>query len=437
MKMEQDENNSKLNCVQALHESNDSEERFAILQKSWASDAFFAPDSQKIYLDHNATAPLAPWLKSTLSESLESWGNPSSIHWAGRKSKEILRTGRKEVAQFIGASPLEIIFTSGGSEANNLALRGVYDSLAISQDQNFKKRKKWITSKLEHPSVLETLKSLQKKDPELEIEYIKVHRGGKLDWDHYSQLIDENVAVVSVMLANNETGTIFPIQKMAEIAHQQGALFHVDAVQALGKIGVDVQNLGVDLASFSGHKFYSLKGAGFLYCRKGTQIERQISGGGQERHRRSGTENILAIQSMALMCRHKQDLPNFSSQMTQLRDQMQSKILKQIDHVQVNGGQADRLPNTMNITIEGVDGESLLMNLDLKGFAVSTGAACSSGSPEPSAALMAMGLSHQEAQSSLRVSLGWGTSSEHIDHFVETLVKVVERLRKVTKESLH
>lgn len=409
---------------------------FTEMRSLWNRDEVFSADSGKVYLDHNATTPVSPSYRDKIPQWLHSWGNASSIHWSGRNSKAILRSARQKVAELISAKSLEIVFTSGGSESNNLVLRGVFDHLYLSQKEEPSQRKRWITSRLEHPSVLETLKLLAGKS-DIDLQFVKVDRHGVLDWQHYESLLNEDVALVSVMYANNETGTLLPIKKMATAAHTAGALFHTDAVQTLGKIPVDVKELGVDFATFSGHKFYALKGSGVLYCKSGASFVRQIDGGGQERHRRSGTENILAIHSLAQVAEWKSNIPEMAAEIKKERDQLQKNILAEIADVTVNGGVADRLPNTLNLTIEGVDGESLLMNLDLKGFAVSTGAACSAGSPEPSHALLAMGLSCDEAQSSLRISLGWGNQKEHLARFLNTLKSVVERLRRISKESMH
>jgi len=245
----------------------------------------------------------------------------------------------------------------------------------------------------------------------------------------YERLLDEKTALVSVMFANNETGNIFPVKELAALAHAKGALFHADCVQALGKIPLNVRDLGVDLASFSGHKFYSLKGSGFLYVRKGVQLESLIHGGGQERHRRGGTENTLAIAALGAMCELRSEVAGRALAVHDLRDHLEARVMAEIPGATVTGGASPRLPNTSSLVIPGVDGETLLMNLDMRGFSVSTGAACSSGSPEPSPVLLAMGLTRAEAQSSLRLGLGWGNTRTEIDFFVNELVQVVRHLR--------
>lgn len=373
------------------------------------------------YLDHNATAPLYPELKAKVPEWLDFWGNPSSIHWAGRGPKALIRESRQKIASFLGVDPLELIFTSGGSEANNLALKGILTGGAL-QD-----RDQIIISSVEHPSVTKTALAL--RDIGYRVDTIKVNRDGQLDLEHYKSLLSSRTALVSCMLANNETGHIFPIAQMARMAHESGALFHCDAVQALGKIEFNLRELGVDVATISGHKFYALKGCGVLYSRKGINIKSLIHGGPQERGRRAGTENVLGMASLGFMCGKKAELPQEILRLREMRDHLEARVLNEISDVRITGASGTRLSNTSHMTIQGVDGETLLINLDVQGFAVSTGAACSSGSPEPSPALLAMGYTRAEAQSSLRLSLGWQNEMSDVDAFVDTLKTVVTRLR--------
>jgi cysteine desulfurase len=383
----------------------------------------FSPTSgERVYLDHNATSPISDEVRALVPEWLEHWGNPSSIHVAGRGPKTLLRESREKIARFLGVSPLELIFTSGGSEANNLALKGAFENAPEG-------RNRILISSVEHPSLKRTTEYLKSRGAI--VDEIPVHRSGKIDLEAYQALLANDVAIVSVMLANNETGHVFPVREMAELAHANGALFHTDGVQALGKIPFDLRELGVDLASFAGHKFYALKGTGVLFAKKGVKLENLIHGGGQERHRRGGTENILAIASLGHMCSKKEEVAVRAEEMKVLRDHFEKRVLAEIEGVSITGGEAPRLPNTSSLLIPQVDGEILLMNLDLKGFSVSTGAACSSGSPEPSPVLLAMGLSRAEAQSSMRVGLGWSTTREQVDRFVDTLVQVVRHLRAI------
>jgi cysteine desulfurase len=378
------------------------------------------------YFDHNATTPVSEDVVRALPALVQAWGNPSSIHWAGRQPKNILRDTRNALAKGLGCHPLEIIFTSGGSESNNTVLQGVWQSPSRT-------RAHFMCSEVEHPSVMNTmayLKSLGAK-----VDFIPVNRAGELDMDFYERHLTVDTALVSVMLANNETGTLFPIRALAEKAHAVGALFHCDAVQAFGKIPVNVSDLDVDFASFSGHKFYSLKGTGFYYVRKGNSVVSLIHGGGQERHRRGGTENVVGIGALGVMAARMESISAHARTLAELRDHFEQRVLSEITDVTVTASESPRLPNTSSLVIAGVDGETLLMNLDIKGYAVSTGAACSSGNPEPSPVLLAMGLSRGEAQSSLRVSLGWENTLIEVDEFIDTLKTVVERLRKIESEA--
>ena len=382
---------------------------------------------ERIYFDHNATSPISDEVRALVPSWLEHWGNPSSIHVAGRGPKTLLRESREKIAKLLGVNPLELIFTNGGSEANNLALKGVFESMALQPAESL--RDHYLISAVEHPSVMKTAEYLRSRGAR--VDEIPVHRSGKIDLEAYQALISDKTALVSVMMANNETGHLFPIKEMAELAHAKGALFHTDGVQALGKIEFNLRELGVDLASFAGHKFYALKGIGVLYAKKGVKLENLVHGGGQERHRRGGTENILAIASLGHMCGKKDEIAQHSEEMRELRDYFEARVLSEIEGVTVTGKESPRLPNTSSLLIPGVDGEILLMNLDLKGYAVSTGAACSSGSPEPSPVLLAMGLSRAEAQSSMRVGLGWSTTRDQVDLFVATLIEVVRHLRAI------
>lgn len=375
-----------------------------------------------IYLDHNATTPLSPEVEQTLKADLSLFGNPSSIHWAGRKSKNKIREARAAIAQLLNCSPLEIIFTSGASESSNTLIKTTFQHSP---------KKHFITSEVEHPSVLKTMQYIESLGAR--IDYVPVNRDGFIDMEFYKKALTPETALVSIMYVNNETGNIFPIKEMAELAHKAGALFHTDAVQALGKIPVDLQDLGVDYASLSAHKFYALKGTGLLYAKKGAPQISFIHGGAQERHRRGGTENVLGIVSFGVMASQKNRIVEESARLEKLRDEMQTRILSEISEVTVTAGVAPRVGNTLSLVLKGVDGETLLMNLDIKGYAVSTGAACSSGNPEPSPVLLAMGLTRAEAQNSLRVSLGWGTTQEQVNKFIDDLKLSVGRLREIEK----
>lgn len=378
---------------------------------------------EHIYLDHNATTPLSLEAQKAITDHLSLFGNPSSIHWAGRKSKNKIRESRAQIAQMLNVSPLEIVFTSGASESSNSVIKTTFQH---------NPRKHFITSEVEHPSVLKTFQYIEGLGAK--VDYIPVNRDGFLNLDLYKKVLSDQTALVSIMYANNETGNIFPIDELAKLAHAKGALFHTDAVQALGKIPVDLTQLDVDYASFSAHKFYALKGTGLLYAKKGVPQIPFIHGGAQERHRRGGTENVLGIVAFGAMASQGSRIGTEAERLQKLRDEMQTRILSEIPDVTVTAGVAPRVPNTLSLVLKGVDGETLLMNLDIKGYAVSTGAACSSGNPEPSPVLLAMGLSRQEAQNSLRLSLGWDTTEEQVRQFIEDLKISVKRLRDIERE---
>lgn len=379
----------------------------------------------RVYLDHNATTPLSQKVIHEIPSLIQAWGNPSSIHWSSREPKNLIRQARQNMATALNVSPLEIIFNSGGSEGNSSVILGAFEF--------FKNKKNhFICSAVEHPSVIKSFQHIESLGAK--VDYIPVNRHGQLDLDFYKSRLNENTALVSVMRANNETGTLFPIEVLVKEAHRVGALFHSDCVQALGKIPLNLKDLNLDYATFSAHKFYSLKGTGALYVKKMVPFQKSIFGGGQERGRRGGTENTLGIASFGQMLPLLNETENHKNKMQGLRDHMESRILTEIPDVQLTAAESPRLPNTSSLILKDIDGETLLMSLDLKGFAVSTGAACSSGNPEPSPVLLAMGLSRAEAQSSLRVSLGWETTAEQINSFVDTLVSVVLRLRSLNSE---
>ncbi len=404
-------------------------------------------DKGRIYLDHNATTPLLSSIVEQLPDWASRWGNPSSIHWSGRGPKNLIREARKRLADLIGCHPLELVFTSGGSESNNAVIKGVF---AQSDSTG---RNEYITSTVEHPSVAECFKWI--RDRGGIVREIPVARDGRIDLEFYNRVLSERTALVSVMAANNETGTLFPVTEMAQKAHAVGARFHTDAVQTLGKIPVNVSEWGVDFATFASHKMYALKGVGLIFAKKGERLTGLVLGGGQERGRRAGTENVLAITAFGWAAHeHKNSISDHANRMQGLRDRFEQDLLSRVPGISVTGYVNNpstaakrlpkttvvrlpkttvvRLPNTSSLVIEGVDGESLLMNLDLEGISVSTGAACSSGNPEPSPVLVAMGLSRREAQGSLRVSLGWGTTDDEIAKFTETLEKVIARLRLIS-----
>lgn len=376
-----------------------------------------------IYLDFNATTPLSENVLSHMPELLKLWGNPSSIHLASRGPKTVLRETRKKLADYLKISSLEIIFNSGASEGNNTVLKSVWAELSTKGKNEF------LISSVEHPSIAKTAQYLESLGAI--VHWIPVSRQGELDLAFIKSHLNARTALVSVMLANNETGTVFPIQEVVSLAKAHGVLVHSDCVQAFGKTDFDLQSLGVDYATLSAHKFYALKGCGVLYVKKGSPFVNLVHGGGQERSRRGGTENILGIASLGVMLEQLSQIANKEQQIKDLRDYFEDEIKAQISGVSITCEKSKRLSNTSSLVIPGVDGETLLVSLDLKGFAVSTGAACSSGNPEPSPVLLALGLTRAEAQNSLRVSLGWSTTREQIDLFIHHLVEVVEHLRQI------
>ncbi len=381
----------------------------------------------RVYLDHNATTPLHDKVREAAAQNLNFWGNPSSIHWAGRESKNILRETRACLALQLGCQPLEIIFNSGGSEGNNTVIKSVWTKLSSLRNH-------FLCSQVEHPSVIKTYEYLQSLGAD--VDFIPVSRAGLLDLDFVKARLTEKTALISVMMANNETGHIFPIQEIVRLAKITGTLVHTDAVQALGKMPFHLQELGVNYATFSAHKFYALKGTGFTFVKRGSVYESLIHGGAQERQRRGGTENVFGISALGVMAPLLNDVSAKSLQVRKLRDSFEKKLLETIPNVQVLGTETDRLSNTSSFLVDDADGETMLMSLDLKGFAVSTGAACSSGNPEPSPVLLAMGLTRIQAQTSLRVSFGWENTMDEVDAFVAALDSVVQRLRGLREQRL-
>lgn len=380
-------------------------------------------DKSRIYLDYNATTPPAEFLSERIQEWLHLWGNPSSVHQTGQVARSVFWSSKVNLAKLMGCHPLELIATSGGSEANNMALKGLYNKY-FSRDSN---RNEIIISAVEHPSVKAPVKFLEKRG--IKIRYIPVSVKGELDLSTYESALSEKTFMVSIMCANNETGNLFPVSKLVKMAHEAGAFFHCDAVQALGKIHFDLHKLGVDTASFSAHKFYALKGTGVLYCRKGLLPDNLIHGGPQERNRRAGTENILGMACFGAVAQKGEEIINYFQQLGPLRDEMEKNILSSVSSSKILGAEGKRLTNTSCIHIPNVQGETLLMNMDLKGYSFSVGSACHSGSLKPSGVLIAMGLSEESARSAIRISLGLGVQKEYLDHFVSDLVDSVKRIR--------
>jgi cysteine desulfurase len=377
---------------------------------------------KQVYLDYNATTAIAPEVLETMLPYLrEHYGNPSSIHGFGQAAKAALYDARESVASLIGAVPNEILFTSGGTEAANLAILGV---LAAAEGG----RRHLIVSKVEHHAVLNTMKALSKSGTP--VTFLDVDREGVVDPRDLQKALTPETLLVSIMHANNETGVVQPIAELSRLARDAGAYFFTDAVQSVGKLPVDVHELGADLLSLSGHKFYAPKGTGALYVRRGVKLRSVFRGGGQERSRRPGTENLPGIIGLGRAAElARGGLSTDNERVEALRDQLEKKVLETIDGTRVNGGGASRTPNTTSLSFERVEGEILTIALDLKGFAVSTGAACSSGTVEPSHVLQAMGFDPPRVQSSIRVSLGKYTTEEEVLRFVEVLREAVESIR--------
>jgi cysteine desulfurase len=382
---------------------------------------------RRVYLDNNATTPVAPEVFEAMKAFLTGdFGNASSIHWYGQQAKAAIETAREEVAALLNARPHEIAFTSGGTESDNTSLFG-----AVEAARPRKGSKHIIVSAIEHHAVLHTAQALAKRGVELTT--VRVGASGIVDPADVERALRPGTVLVSIMHANNELGTIQPLEEIGRIAKAHGVTFHTDAVQSVGKIPVDVEKLGVDLLSLSAHKLHGPKGAGALYIRRGTAIAPLLYGGHSERDRRPGTENtpgIVGLGKAAQLARTS--LEEQGRRLGALRDRLEDSILKTIPLSTRNGDPTRRLPTTANIRFDHVEGEAFVIAMDLKGVACSTGAACSSGSVDPSHVLSAIGLSNAQARSSIRFSLGRMTTAEDIDYALEVLPAVVERLRSLS-----
>jgi len=380
---------------------------------------------QHFYFDHNATTPIAPEVLETVVSCLgQVYGNASSIHHFGQAAKQRLEAARRQIASAIHASPTEVVFTSGGTESDNLALLGVVRG-AARQPAHV------ITSAIEHPAVLATCAQLEREGAS--VTRLPAGAGGTVNPDDVRRALRPETALVSVMHANNELGVIQPIAEIARIAREAGVMFHSDGVQALGKIPVDLEALGADLYSMSGHKLYAPKGIGALYVRKGTRLEATSFGGHHERDRRPGTENVPGIAAFgAAADLAARSLPEESERLAALRDRLENAVLDGIAGSGINGARWNRTPNTSNMYFDGIDGEALAIALDLRSFAVSTGSACSSGAIAPSHVLTALGLSAERARSSLRFSLGRSNTAAQVDALVDALAVSVTHLRRIS-----
>lgn len=379
----------------------------------------------RVYLDHNATTPVAAEVADAMHEAVRAcFGNASSIHAFGQAAKAALDDARSAVAELLGARPNDVIFTGSGTEADNLAIRGVAEASPAAG------RRHLVASAIEHEAVLNTLKALSKRGWTSTL--LPVGAAGVVEPAALEAAITDDTALVSVMHANNEIGTLQPIAELAGVAHRHGALFHTDAVQSAGKVPLDVSALGVDLLSISAHKFNGPKGVGAIWIRRGLRLVATTTGGRQERNRRAGTENVPAIAGLGVAARlAAAKLAREAARLRALRDRLESSLLDRVPDAAVNGT-GERVPNTTNISFHGVEAEALLIALDLEGIAVSTGSACSSGTLEPSHVLRAMGLTPRRAQSSIRFSLGLGNTDEEVDRLVGVLPPLVARLRALS-----
>ena len=380
---------------------------------------------ERVYLDHAATTPVDPEVAEAMTRVLrETHGNPSSIYAEGRAARAVVDGAREQVADAIGAHPSEVVFTSGGTEADNLALRG---RLKVEDG-----RDGLVTSAIEHHAVIDTARDLAAHG-QARLSVIGVDRHGLVDPEAIREAVDEQTSLVSVMHANNEIGTIEPIEAIGEICRERGVTFHSDAVQSVGALAFDVRKIPVDLVSINAHKFYGPKGVGALYVRRGTRIATTQTGGGQEKGRRTGTENVAGVVGLGVAMRiARERQTSESGRQSRLRDRIIAGVTGRIEDAVLTGHPTRRLPNNASFCLAGTEGESLIVGLDLEGFSVSSGSACTSGETEPSAVLLALGLDRELAKGSLRVTVGRETTEAAVDSFLAALARVVGRLRSAT-----
>lgn len=378
-----------------------------------------------VYMDNSATTPVKKEVLDVMLPYFNvNYGNPSSIYSLGSKSKNAIEISREKIAKALNANKNEIFFTAGGSESDNWAIKGVAYA-------NRDKGNHIITSKIEHHAVLHTCQQLEREG--FKVTYLDVDKYGIVDLNQLKESITDNTILISIMFANNEIGTIEPIKEIGQIAKEKNIYFHTDAVQAIGHVKIDVKDMNIDLLSMSAHKFYGPKGVGALYIRKGVKIDSLISGGAQERNRRAGTENVPGIVGMGKAIELAyENLEDSNEKLIKLRDRMINKIFEKIDYVRLNGHPTNRLPGNVNVCFEFIEGESMLLSLDMEGIAASSGSACTSGSLDPSHVLLAIGLPHEIAHGSLRLSLGDFNTEEEVDYVVDKLVEIVSRLRSMS-----
>ena len=380
---------------------------------------------KRIYFDHAATTPTDPVIAKRVVEYMtDFFGNPGSVHWFGRQGRQAVDEAREQVAKLINAQPNEIFFTSGGTESDNIALKGIAYA-------NRSRGNHIITSAIEHHAVLEPCEELKKEG--FDITVLPVDEFGLVDVEAVKAAIKPETILISVMFANNEVGTIQPIAEIGALAKEKGIYFHTDSVQAVGNWPIDVKAMNIDLLTMSGHKFNAPKGIGALYVRKGVRLRSIIQGGGQERHLRPGTENVPGIVGLGMAAeKARTGLEEKIRFTTQLRNRLLDGILAKVPDIKLNGHPTKRLPGNVNVSVIYVEGESLLLNLDMKGIAASSGSACTSGSLDPSHVLLAMGLDHATAHGSLRLTLGADNTEEDVDYFLEAFPAIVERLRSMS-----
>ena len=380
--------------------------------------------NKTIYMDNNATTAVDPAVFEEMRPFLtELYGNPSSIHSFGGQVAAHIERARERLASLLGATPTEIIFTSCGTESDNAAIMSAVNICP--------KKSKFVTTKVEHPAVINVGKDLERRG--YKVSHIPVDAKGRLDMDRANELIDDETAVVSAMWANNETGNVFPIKALCDLAHSRGALFHTDAVQAVGKVPIKLSEMEIDMLSLSGHKLHAPKGVGALYVRRGVRFRPFIVGGHQERGRRAGTENVPGIVALGKAAElSKEHLDDENTRVKAMRDKLESWFLSNIPSTRLNGDPEHRLPNTSNISFEFIEGESILMLMDMHGICASSGSACTTGSLEPSHVLRAMGVPYTAAHGAIRFSLSRFNKEEEIDFVIEKLPPIIKRLREIS-----
>ena len=382
-------------------------------------------DQRPVYMDHAATTFMKPEVLAAMAPYFSRhFGNPSSLYRFARESRKGVEEARAQVAAALGAEPEEVYFTAGGSEADNWAIKGVAAAAKKKGDHI-------VTSAIEHHAVLHPCEALEKQG--FSVTYLPVDRYGRVDPGDVEDAITERTILVSVMMANNEIGTIQPVAAIGRVAHDHGVLFHTDAVQAVGAVPIDVDDMGIDLLSLSGHKFYGPKGTGALYIRRGTRIENLVHGGGQERGRRAGTENVPGIVGLGRAIElATADIEGHNRRIAAMRDRLIREVLSEVPDTHLNGHPTERLSNNANFSFRYVEGESILLLLDAHGICASTGSACSSASLEPSHVLLATGLPHEEAHGSLRLTLGDANTEDYVDYVLSVLPEVIGRLRQIS-----